>query len=362
MKKSLLMISSTSIKGGGPEHMFKLGTNLLNEFKIFYALPKTKEYSEFLNNNNYIEINERKITIEDIFKLSQFIKLNSIDIIHAHGKGAGLLGRLLKLFVGKVLIYTFHGIHLKFYSKSIKKIYLIYENVFGRIDSMKIFVSESEKEYAKKNNLKINRSNYSIINNSVSDLRTIDCNLDQKNINASININNNSKNIISVCRLVEQKNIFEILKIAKLLPNYNFIILGNGPLFSDIKNYLLKENIKNIYTPGLIKNVFKYLYASRIYLSTSFYEGLSISMLEAMSIGLPVIASNVVGNVDAIEHSKSGYLYDLGKINSVVKYIQNIMENEKLFFELSKHSQLRQRKYFSTKKMISAYLKIYKRF
>lgn len=362
MKKGILMISSTSIKGGGPEHMFKLGANLSNKFRIFYALPQTNEYSSFLTNKNHIQISERKITFGDILKIIKFIKVNSIDIIHAHGKGAGLLGRLLKFFLGKSLIYTFHGIHVIFYSEFIRRIYLIYENILGSLDNMKIFVSESEKDFAKKNNLKINKFNCSIINNSVSNKKIINLNSDQKIINASINIRNNSKNIISVCRLVEQKNIFEIIKIAKILHNYNFIILGNGPLFNEIQNYILKKNIKNVYMPGQINNVFKYLYASRIYLSTSFYEGLSISILEAMSIGLPIIASNVVGNVDAIEHSKSGYLYDLGRINIAVDYILKIMESEKLFLKLSKNSQLRQRNYFSTKTMISAYLNIYETF
>lgn len=362
MKKGILMISSTSIKGGGPEHMFKLGSNLSNKFRIFYALPQTKEYSSFLTNKNHIQISERKITFKDILKLIKFIKVNSIDIIHAHGKGAGLFGRLLKLFLGKSLIYTFHGIHVIFYSEFIRRIYLMYENIFGSLDSMKIFVSESEKDFAKKNNLKINKFNYSIINNSVSNKKIINLSSDQKIINASININNNSKNIISVCRLVEQKNIFEIIRIAKILHNYNFIILGNGPLLNEIQNYILKKNVKNVYMPGKINNVFKYLYASRIYLSTSFYEGLSISILEAMSIGLPIIASNVVGNVDAIEHSKSGYLYDLGKINKAVDYILKIMESEKLFLKLSKYSQLSQRNYFSTKTMISAYSEIYETF
>lgn len=360
MKKGVLMISSSSIKGGGPENMFKIGSDLSNKFRIFYAIPQTNEYRGFLNNKNHIKISERKVTVRDILRLIKFIKVNSINIIHAHGKGAGLLGRLLKLFLGKSLIYTFHGIHIIFYNEFIKKIYIIYENTFGRLDSMKIFVSESEKDYANKINLKINKFNYSIINNCVPNQKKIDFKIDQKIINASINISNDSKNIITICRLVEQKNIFEILRIAKLLHNYNFIILGNGPLWNQIQNYILKKDIKNVYMPGQINNVFKYLYASRIYLSTSFYEGLSISILEAMSIGLPIIASNVVGNVDAIEHLKSGFLYDLGKINLAADYILKIMESEKLFFKLSKYSQLRQRNYFSTKKMISAYLKMYK--
>ena len=89
----------------------------------------------------------------------KFIKLNSIEIIHAHGKGAGLLGRLVNIFIRKSLIYTFHGIHIRFYANYVKKLYLIYENIFGRIDSMKIFVSRSEARFALNNKLKIKKKN-----------------------------------------------------------------------------------------------------------------------------------------------------------------------------------------------------------
>ena len=362
MKKGILMISSTSIKGGGPEHMFKLGENIAKEYRVFFAIPYSKEYLNLLSKKNHIAISERKISIFDIFKLIKFIRKNSIEIIHAHGKGAGLLGRILNLFVRRSLIYSFHGIHIMFYSKFIKKIYLIYENIFGRIDSMKIFVSNSENEYAKKNNLIINKDKFSIINNAVSNMKIINSNLDQEALNKSINIRNDSLNIISVCRLVKQKNIYELIEIAKLLPQYNFIILGNGPLFIEVSQFIKKKKIRNIYMPGQTNNVFKYLYASQIYLSTSFYEGLSISILEAMSVGLPIVASKVVGNVDAIQHLKSGFLYELGDVSLAADYILEILKNEELFLKISKSSQLRQRKLFSYDYMVAKYLKIYKNF
>ena len=72
-------------------------------------------------------------------------------------------------------------------------------------------------------------------------------------------------------------------------------------------------------------------------MNTSFYEGLSISVLEAMSIGLPIIASKVVGNIDAIEHSKTGFLYNLGDINMAAKYISDILENEEKFIKFQNH-------------------------
>jgi len=361
-KKGLLMISSSSIKGGGPEHMFNLGNNLSDKFRVFFAIPFSSEYSKHLNKKNHIEISERKITIIDILRLIKFVRLNSIDIVHAHGKGAGLLGRILNLFVRKYLIYTFHGIHNKFYSNYQKKIYLIYENIFGKIDSMKIFVSASENDYAKKNKFSIDENKFSIINNSVPNMELIDFKEDQKKLNDSLNIKNNNKNIITVCRLVEQKNIYEIIEISELLTNYNFIILGGGPLFEEIKQFLRRKEKRNVFMLGQKNNIYKYLYASKIYLSTSFYEGLSISILEAMSIGLPIVASKVVGNIDAIKHSKSGFLYDLGDINMAAKYISDILENEELFLKISKSSQERQRNKFSYDYMIEKYLKIYESF
>ena len=361
-KKRLLMISSSSIKGGGPEHMFNLGNILSEKFRVFYAIPFSSEYSKYLNKKNHIEISQRKIRVIDILKLIKFVMVNSIDIVHAHGKGAGLLGRILNIFVRKPLIYTFHGIHNKFYTNYQKKIYLIYENIFGKIDSMKIFVSASEYEYAKRNKFRIDKNKFSIINNCVPNKKLINFKIDQKNLNASINIGNNYPNIITACRLVEQKNIYEILEISKLIPKCNFIILGDGPLLKEINTFLVRKNISNVFILGQKNDIFKYLYASKIYLNTSFYEGLSISVLEAMSIGLPIIASKVVGNIDAIEHSKTGFLYNLGDINIAAKYISDILKNEEKFIKISESSQQRQRKKFSYDLMSENYLKIYESF
>ena len=70
----------------------------------------------------------------------------------------------------------------------------------------------------------------------------------------------------------------------------------------------------------------------------------------------------MVGNIDAIEHSKTGFLYNLGDINMAAKYISDILKNEEKFIKISKSSQQRQRKKFSYDFMIENYLKIYESF
>ena len=102
---------------------------------------------------------------------------------------------------------------------------------------------------------------------------------------------------------------------------------------------------------GNKKDIFKYLYQADLFLSTSLYEGHPISILEAMSIGLPIVASKVTGNVDTIKNNFSGFFYRLGDINGAVNCIEKIMKNTDLRFKISNNAFLTHRKLFTTKKM-----------
>ena len=125
-RKKILAISSSNT-GGGPSHIFFLNEILQDEVDIYLAMPKIDLTSTNFNSNKYLQISERRISIKDIFKLIVFAKKNKIDIIHSHGKGAGLLGRIIKIFLMKPLIYTFHGIHTLCLSRLEKFLYIFYE-------------------------------------------------------------------------------------------------------------------------------------------------------------------------------------------------------------------------------------------
>ena len=357
MKKiKILMISSSSIIGGGTKHMFMLGEKIKSDFQIYYAIPNNNNFSKYLNNENHFSVSERKINFFEIIKLRKFIKTQSIDIIHAHGKGASLIARFSAIFLNKKIIYTFHGIHLECHNLLKKIIYILYEFVLGRIDSHKVFVSKSEKKYAMKSRIYIG-NNHSIISNGV---KIRDIKKYQKKYSSDKNDIFSNLNIISVCRFVDQKNIKEFIQIAEKLNKYNFVLIGNGPRWNDVKNFINKKGLKNIYLLGIKKNVFNYLNKSNIYLSTSLYEGLPISIIEAMSIGLPIVASNVTGNSDAVIHGKSGYLYRLGDIDMAVIYLKKLLRSYKLRYKFGKESYNLQRSDFSIERMKNDYMELYK--
>jgi len=355
-KLNVLMISATVKVGGGPIQMLILSEQLINKVNTFFAIPKSNQFSKKINNKNSFYIKERSISLIELFKLKRFIEFHRIDIIHAHGKGAGLIGRLLKLLTNKPLIYTFHGFHIKCHNFLYKSLYIIYENLFGLLDNKKIFVSKSEKRYASKFLFFLGK-NFSIINNSVNNMEFIYDIGNKRKIDCLLG--SNKKIILSISRLVDQKNIPEIIRIASILNSYNFLIIGDGPNLDQISLMISENKIKNVYLIGLKKNIYDYLYGSDIFLTTSIYEGLPMSVLEAMSVGLPIIASNVIGNKDTIEHKKSGFLYELGDIKRASYFIEKILKDDELKEKFSRNSFKRQRKLFSHNRMVSAYLSIY---
>ena len=81
-----------------------------------------------------------------------------------------------------------------------------------------------------------------------------------------------------------------------------------------------------------------------------------------MSVGLPILASKVIGNIDTIEDGKSGFLYDLGDIYQASNIIINIMNDQKLKEKLGKASKLRQRKIFSCSNMCSEHFNLYSKY
>ncbi len=355
-KIKILMVSSSSKLGGGPILMFSLGQKLADKFDFYYALPDSKNFSNYLNDNNHIFIKERQINLKDLLKIAKFIKKNKIDLIHAHGKGASAISRIIKIFISKPIIYTFHGIHLGCHSLSSKIFYLIYEYSTGFLDFSKVFVSKSEFKFAKKFRICLGRKSV-IINNGVKNV-----NLKTNNIfkeKKLIQNCNEKTEIISVSRFVEQKNIKEIIQIAQLLPQFQFKILGDGPLYNEIDNLIKIKYLNNVQLLGNCKDVYTHLFNADIFLSSSLYEGLPLSILEAMSIGLPIVASNVVGNCDTIIHDQSGYLYELHDINSAVSYLKLLSNDKDDRLKKGKAAFNRQRENFSINKMKNSYKDLY---
>lgn len=282
--------------------------------------------------------------IKALWELYTILKrIENIDIIHLHSSKAGFLGRIVSFLLGKAkkTIYTPHAISFLRLDVSPKKrkIFIWMEKFASFFGGKIVACSQSEKEVIEEQGIK----NVTFINNGIKPLEI------EKKVNTSDKIT-----IISVGRLSIQKNpkLFNDIALEFIdNPNIQFIWCGDG----ELKSELTSPNIK---CTGWIerKELENYLANADIYLSTSLWEGLPLSVLEAMSISLPVVLSDCVGNRDLVENKD--FLYQ--DKQKAVQMINYYIKNKKILKKESLKSKIIFDRYFKLDRMSNSYYYLYK--
>ena len=324
------------------EHIVIYGTNRENTPKNFKDL--------FNKNVKFIKWKtaQREMKpLKDIKALWELYtilkKIDGIDVIHLHSSKAGFLGRIVSFLLGKSskTIYTPHAISFLRLDVSPKKrkIFIWMEKLASFFGGKIVACSKSEKEAIEEQGIK----NVTFINNGIKPLQV------EKKINTS-----NKITIISVGRLSIQKNPKLFNDIAlEFIDNHNiqFIWCGDG----ELKSELTSPNIK---CTGWIerKELENYLANADIYLSTSLWEGLPLSVLEAMYVGLPIVLSDCVGNRDLVENKY--FLYQDKR--KAIEIINCFIKDRTLLLEESLKSKEIFNRNFKLENMVNSYYHLYR--
>ncbi|MFV0237926.1 MAG: glycosyltransferase [Flavobacteriales bacterium] len=265
----------------------------INNTKIIQDLDNKAKLIKIDMERNIAPFKDIKATLQ-IKKVLDSVKP---DIIHLHSSKAGVIGRVAGYFSKKDarIYYTPHAYSFlrqdvsKVKRSLFKLIEKISQKIFGGIT---IACGDTEFLYAKSIGPSL------LVRNGVDidRIRSMKLNKDKEN----------RLTIGTLARIAYGKNPQLFNQIAKKYPNIQFIWIGDGELSNEITS-------PNIKITGWIKTkeeCIKWLSQLDIYIQTSLWEGLPISILEAMAINLPVIATNVIGNKDIVKNGENGYLFD----------------------------------------------------
>ncbi len=154
--------------------------------------------------------------------------------------------------------------------------------------------------------------------------------------------------ITTICRLSREKNIQEIIYALKHLNQKNIMlnIIGDGPERDELNNLIKKLNLsKQIKLFGEKRNIYKYLSISDLYINSSYFEGFPNSVVEAASIGIPIISSQSYGGINEILlNGKCGTIYKNGYKNLAIE-IKKFCKYPKKFILKSKIAKKNIRKF-----------------
>ncbi|WML51606.1 glycosyltransferase [Neobacillus sp. PS3-12] len=164
-------------------------------------------------------------------------------------------------------------------------------------------------------------------------------------------------NIICSCRLSVEKGVLRLIyacsRLLKENYDFNLIIIGDGPEREKIENAILSNDIgEKVTLLGFKKNPYKYMDKCDIYVSPSYTEGFSLSIVEAVILGLPVISTNCNGPKEIlkngeygmlVENSESGIyrgIKDMLDSPKLIEYYGNKSQERKVFFSYEKNIRL----------------------
>jgi glycosyltransferase involved in cell wall biosynthesis len=262
-------------------------------------------------------------------QLKRLMKSENFDIVHCHSPMGGVLARLAAKSVGvPTVIYTAHGFH--FYKGAPKINWLLYypiEKLLSKYTD--ILITINQEDFNRANQFNTSKVKYVPgvgVDSKKINLLTID--RDQKR--KELKLPKDGLVILSVGELNKNKNHEVIIKgLAEVKdPNIFYIVCGKG----DKEDYL-KELVKSLNLTDRIKflgfrnDVIEIYSVADIFAFPSYREGLSVSLMEAMAAGLPIVCSNIRGNVDLIEDGKGGYLINPSDVDGVANALTNLNNN-----------------------------------
>lgn len=339
MIKILYILEATT--GGTQKHVFDIAKNISKSEYQIDIVASTFRNKHFFEDgkdifcNSYampIKRNASLSDISNIWKIRKIIKKNKYDIIHCHSTKAGFVGRIAASLCGhKNIVYSPHG--FMFCDTRIKAkrlLYLKLEKALGYLTKKIVAVSNSEKELAITHKI-VPNSKIITINNTIDSLSNNGFSYVHK-INNKFRDATSEIILGSVTRLQYAKDPTTLIRSFKIIneriPNTKLIIVGDGPLEDECVKLINELNLTSkIQLAGFQKDSKSFYKMFDIFILSSHYEGMPYALLEAMSMGIPAVGTNVSGIKDLIVEGETGYLVGEGNYRELAEAAIKLIKN-----------------------------------
>lgn len=254
----------------------------------------------------------RKINVADICKsyksVKKLIKDNDYTILHCQSPIGGVIARAASIPKrrGLNVIYTAHGFH--FYKGAPIRNWLVFypiEKIYSHFTDVLITINKEDYSFAQ-SHLKAKKNAY-VPGVGVDTNKFHSVDIDKDNKRKELCVKDDEVVVLSIGELNKNKNHEIIIKALSNNKKMHYFIAGKGELDSYLE-LLAKKNNVNLTLLGYRTDIPDLLAIADVYAFPSYREGLSVALMEAISAGVPCVASDIRGNRDLIENGVNGFL------------------------------------------------------
>jgi glycosyltransferase involved in cell wall biosynthesis len=361
--KKILHLNNTSSIGGAEQVILDLA--------VFVDPEKIRSYvSVFREGELVSEMKKRDVKFlwlkestqvydyRFLKNLTQLIKANRIDLIHSHTWGTDFYGYWASKILGVPMLATVHNR------------YYIFEKWTRRI-SYKVLISHVQKIVAVskdiqnllKKDLKLLPQKIKLIYNGI-DTSRFEKKFYQEKLRKELSLSRGDLILGNVGNLREVKDhhtlILAFSKVSPLFPQAKLLIIGEGELKASLLKFRSELGLEDqVLFLGHRDDIPALLNLMDIFILSSRLEGCSISILEAMASGKPVIATKVGGNPELVLEGKTGLLVPSAEPEKLAESIIQLLKDEKLRKKMGDEGRKRVKAKFSRESMVRNYEELY---
>jgi sugar transferase (PEP-CTERM/EpsH1 system associated) len=360
--KTILHLIETSGPGGAERMLISLVEALpKHEYRSLICLLKEGWLNDELRRRGFETViipQPRTVDVSWLWAVWDMVRDRRVDLMHSHEFAMNTYGSLVSLITGVPQIATVHGKNY-YYKRWDRRLAYRFVARHGRM----VAVSEDCRKFLS-DNVGVPRENILTIYNGIPIEQHEQSNSIRTKVRAALGISLDQPVIGTVGNLYPVKGQTFLLQamsgIVRHWPDCRLIIVGRGELESTLKREAKELGIeRNVLFLGYRPDVPELLQAMDVFVLPSLSEGLSLSILEAMAAGKPVVATAVGGNPEVILDSETGYLVPSANPGALAEKIIALLQDPLLAHEIGKNSRTRVMQHFSLSAMVNRYLMQY---
>ncbi len=283
-------------------------------------------------------------------QISRYLAANPSSLVHAHGARAALTIALLPKARRRTLIYTVHGFHYSKKPPVVRHLAMLAERFCTQRATATVFVSSNDIKLAAQDRLLPRAARTQVIYNGAAP--------------AEPSMTSATFDLAFLGRLHFQKNpgiLVDILDAMKpLRPSLSIIGSGNlEPMLREKVRLAGMEQQVTFQGEQEHSSALRLLESARIMVLPSRWEGLPVSVIEAMHRGIPVVASDIAGTNEAVADGTTGFLVPSADPAAYADRIARLLGDPALYSRISRSAVLRARELFSIRSQMEAYVSLY---
>ena len=295
----------------------------------------------------------RPATLLEVVRL---VRGRGVTLIHSHGKGAGVYGRLAARVTGVPAVHTLHGIHFERYTAPARGAYLALERGLSSWSARIVNVSRAqEREGLALRLFAPSRSRVVVNGIDVAGL-TADA-FERREARAELKAPMTATLVGAVARFDAVKRLDVLVDAVGRVPELHLALVGDGEQAPKLRALAARRAAGRVVFAGELEGAARLLRAFDVYASASSKEGMPLAVLEAMALGLPVVASDIPAHREALGADSSGLVP--GTIDGVVGALERLHRDAELRASLGAQNRTRARSEFDAREMLQALEALY---